>query len=202
MTVDKITNPPSIEKVVDKVNEVIDNLGGGSGGGANTDLSNLTATGEAHFQKPLVSGTNIKTINNTSLLGNGNIDTNQIFIAEYGTTTLLEVQTAYNAGKTIVCHLDNTSTTGKEVYLQLVSYNDFLTIFGFNALNDYARLNITLSSNGWSSVTSASLEITNNKVTSISSSSTNTQYPSAKAVWDNCLHSVSYDSSTQTLTIG
>lgn len=42
-------------------------------GGANTDLSNLTATGEAHFQEPLVSGTNIKTINSTSLLGSGNI---------------------------------------------------------------------------------------------------------------------------------
>ena len=40
-----------------------------------------------------------------------------------------------------------------------------------------------------------------NKVTSISSSSTDTQYPSAKAVWDNTLHSVSYDSTTQTLTI-
>ena len=41
--------------------------------GANTDLSNLTATGEAHFQAPLISGTNIKTVNSTSLLGSGNI---------------------------------------------------------------------------------------------------------------------------------
>lgn len=44
-------------------------------------------------------------------------------------------------------------------------------------------------------------ENSTNKVTSISSSSTNTQYPSAKAVWDNTLHSVSYDATTQTLTI-
>lgn len=42
-------------------------------GGANTDLSNLTATGEAHFQEPLVSGTNIKTINNSSILGSGDL---------------------------------------------------------------------------------------------------------------------------------
>lgn len=41
--------------------------------GANTDLSNLTATGEAHFQEPLTSGTNIKTINSVSVLGSGNI---------------------------------------------------------------------------------------------------------------------------------
>lgn len=40
---------------------------------ANIDLSNLSATGEAHFQAPLVSGTNIKTVNSTSLLGSGNI---------------------------------------------------------------------------------------------------------------------------------
>lgn len=46
-------------------------------GGANTDLSNLTATGEAHFAK--------------------------IFIAEYETTTYQEVLNAYNAGKTIFC---------------------------------------------------------------------------------------------------
>ena len=46
----------------------------GASQGANTDLSNLSVTGEAHFQVPLVSGTNIKTINNQSLLGSGNID--------------------------------------------------------------------------------------------------------------------------------
>lgn len=40
---------------------------------ANKDLSNLSSTGNAKFQAPLVSGTNIKTINNNSLLGNGNL---------------------------------------------------------------------------------------------------------------------------------
>lgn len=40
---------------------------------ANIDLSNLSSTGEAKFQAPLTSGTNIKTINSTSLLGSGNI---------------------------------------------------------------------------------------------------------------------------------
>lgn len=44
----------------------IDNL-------ANKDLSNLSTTGNSKFQEPLVSGTNIKTINNTSILGSGNI---------------------------------------------------------------------------------------------------------------------------------
>ena len=40
---------------------------------ANIDLSNLSAAGETHFQAPLVSGTNIKTINNVSLLGSGDL---------------------------------------------------------------------------------------------------------------------------------
>lgn len=48
--VDKITNPPSQKDLIDKVNELVDNK-----------------------QDTLVSGTNIKTINNTSILGSGNI---------------------------------------------------------------------------------------------------------------------------------
>ena len=40
---------------------------------ANKDLSNLSNTGNAKFQAPLVSGTNIKTVNGNSLLGSGDI---------------------------------------------------------------------------------------------------------------------------------
>ena len=71
MTISKINTPPTQKELIDKTNEIIDNLGNS---GANTDLSNLTATGEAHFQAPLVSGTNIKTINSNSILGSGNIE--------------------------------------------------------------------------------------------------------------------------------
>ena len=49
--VDKFTKPPYGEKLVEKINEIIDDK-----------------------QDTLVSGTNIKTINNMSLLGSGNID--------------------------------------------------------------------------------------------------------------------------------
>lgn len=48
MTVNKLQLPAKDNAVQLKINEIIDNLGGG---GANTDLSNLTATGEAHFLK-------------------------------------------------------------------------------------------------------------------------------------------------------
>ena len=74
---------------------------------ANKTLSNVSSidnnsavtTALNGKQATLVSGTNIKTINNTSLLGSGNIDANNIFIAEYGVTSYSDIDTAYNAGK-------------------------------------------------------------------------------------------------------
>ena len=80
----------------------------------------LDNTGLSHFwgkikaalnlkQDALVSGTNIKTINNTSLLGSGNIDisggSDVLFVAEYGTTTYAEITTALNANKLLFCYV-------------------------------------------------------------------------------------------------
>ena len=48
MTVSKLTSPPNQQEEIDKINEIIDNLGGG--GGADTDLSNLTTQGNAKLQ--------------------------------------------------------------------------------------------------------------------------------------------------------
>jgi hypothetical protein len=58
-------------------------------------------------QDTLVSGTNIKTINNTSILGSGDIDTKEIFVATYGTTTYQEISDAITAGKTVMCKNSN-----------------------------------------------------------------------------------------------
>lgn len=129
------------------------------------------------FQEKLVSGTNIKTINGTSLLGSGNIDTLEIFIAEYGVTSFADIQTAYNAGKAIFCNNNN------HLY---VLYNFLPTnraVFTVIDLNTSYRIECILNV-GWNTVPSRTLEQTSNKVTSISSSSTNTQYPSAKCVYD------------------
>lgn len=52
-------------------------------------------------QDTLVSGTNIKTINSLSLLGSGNLDINDVFVAVRGSTTYAELDAAVQAGKAI-----------------------------------------------------------------------------------------------------
>lgn len=139
---------------------------------ANTDLSNLTATGEAHFQKPLISGTNIKTVNNASILGSGNIDTSEIFIAEYGVTSFADIETAYNAGKVIFCK------TIHQLYV-LVNYNSseirFSSIYG-NETTSIRLLKNPASGTGWTSTNStlqyAETAVTHTANTQVGSSST------------------------------
>ena len=68
----------------------------------------LVTTGEKYTwnskQNALVSGTNIKTINGESVLGSGNIafPAEKVFVAEYGVTTLSEIQQAYQNGLVIL----------------------------------------------------------------------------------------------------
>ena len=106
--------------------------------GANTDLSNLTATGEAHFQEPLVSGTNIKTINNASILGSGNISTYNVFIGEYNVTTKEEIRAALTNGKLVFITRNGFSDT--DSLYQLVNYQNQNTS---NEIYYFASVQIT-----------------------------------------------------------
>jgi hypothetical protein len=94
-------------------------------GGANTDLSNLTATGEAHFQEPLVSGTNIKTINNESLLGSGNIDIGGGGSYSGGTGISITSANVINHSNSITAGTIGTSstTTGKTISVPYATYD-------------------------------------------------------------------------------
>lgn len=96
-------------------------------GTASTGSENAFARGDhvhptdTSRQAVLISGTNIKTINNESLLGSGNISisagSSDVFIAEYGTTTYADILAAYEAGKAVFCQrtvsvsFQNTKTT-------------------------------------------------------------------------------------------
>lgn len=143
-----------------------------------------------NYQSKLVSGTNIKTVNNTSLLGNGNIDTSEVFVAEFNITSYADVQTAYNAGKTIYCLYTDTSNNKYIMWLNYVTQTYFDFYSSKNGDLYITRCNST--GNTWE-LGYFNLEVVSNKVTSISSSSTDTQYPSAKCVYDELTNKADTD---------
>ena len=123
-------------------------------------------------QDTLVSGTNIKTINNQSLLGRGNIDvhtdlTGYVKNTDYSTSNIAGVvKTSYEYG------LQAVAGMLMGVNQSYADYQDDTPLFMISKG--------TLEN----AITGKNLETANNKVTSISSSSTNTEYPSAKCVYD------------------
>lgn len=100
----------------------------------------------------------------------------ELYQCTYGTTTYAEVTAALNAGKLPVCFYDNK----EYVYVGLSSTNRYTFS---SQLFDTQRFISVNNSDSW--VTGVNnFEVTSNKVTSISSSSTDAQYPSAKCVYD------------------
>lgn len=154
--------------------------------------TSLLGSGNVAVQPTLVSGTNIKTVNNTSLLGSGNIDTSEVFVAEYGVTSFADIQTAYNAGKAVFCKQNNYT------YLFRIDNSEAV----FTSIGRVANGLVFRCSNSsvWTTETYYA-EKTSNKVTSLSSSSTNTQYPSAKCVYDQLATKASISVSGTTLVI-
>lgn len=110
--------------------------------------SGVAIEGElANYQNKLVSGTNIKTINNTSLLGSGDIDTKEIFIAN-NTTTYDEISYVLLNGKTVFFQTGNfdiyyqyTRSTGTEH-----QFASLITLSNGTIRVEYATVN---TSNIW-----------------------------------------------------
>ena len=88
-----------------------------------TGAVSLTAS-DVGAQATLVSGTNIKTINNESVLGSGNISisggTPEVFTATYGSTTYADVTAAVTAGKIVFATRTDSGVTR---YLPLIEKN-------------------------------------------------------------------------------
>lgn len=141
---------------------------------------NASVTGK---QDTLISGTNIKTINNQSILGNGNIT------IEGGGAT-------YTAGTGINIANNIISVTGKQDTLisgtniktinnQSILGSGNITIEGGGGGTEYsAGTNIDITNHVISVTGLSSYELTSNKATTITSASTHTEYASAKAVYD------------------
>ena len=95
--------------------------------------------------------------------------------ATYGVDTYDEVKALWEAGKYVIC-----SYNGIDYLLSIV----YETQIFFNAVNGYTSYRVFVNSNNVWGQQSYQLEQTSNKVTSLSDKSTDTQYPSAKAVYD------------------
>lgn len=151
------------------------------------DLSNYYTKGETDTllggkQPTLVSGTNIKTINNESILGEGNIDIQ-------GGGGSITVDASLNSGSTNAVAnnavTNNTLSGGVESDIalgvirfwknngQVALYRRFGTINGKHVMV-----------NGTTGEPNFHLVETSAVTTSVSSTSTDTQVPSAKAVYD------------------
>lgn len=119
----------------------------------------------------------------------------EIFVATYGTTTYSEIEAAYNAGKIVFCKR-HTSISN------LIGYtsNGFAFIATAKATGIF-RCNYYYCNNNdvWSN-SYCDAQLTSDKVTSLSSSSTNTQYPSAKCVYDNVKNTVN-QTTADTITL-
>lgn len=123
-----------------------------AGTNMSSSYSNGTITLNADLsskQDTLVSGTNIKTINNTSLLGSGDITISAeagIFVCEYGVTTSADALVAYNAGKRLVCHYNNSLL---DFYAWLEAYDSENTYFEFEVTSGDKHMEFYLDSSGW-----------------------------------------------------
>ena len=134
-------------------------------------------------QDTLVSGTNIKTINNQSILGEGNIEiqgggvnvvqttgtsTADVMSQDAVTNALRNtnlVATAYSSGRLDLEYIDPFKTS-------------YRTMLKFGMINGKTVANITTTRPSFSLVETSAI------TTSVTSSSTDTQVPSAKAVYD------------------
>ena len=100
---------------------------------------------------------------------------NPVFKAVYGETTFEEIKAAYDSGKVVHCDYNSLCYV-----LSRITANGAY----FAAVNaPYAYRMDCTSSSLWTNRV-IELEVTSNKVTSLSDKSTDTQYPSAKAVYD------------------
>ena len=156
------------------------------------DLSNYYTKGETDTllgekQPTLVSGTNIKTINNESLLGEGNIDiqggSSVNVVQDIGTSTSdvmsqAAVRNAFNT-YSVSANYDG----GIESWWTWRKPNGSNGIYNFS-INGKLPLSMQQSDTDVIGLFNFHLVETSAVTTSMSSTSTDTQVPSAKAVYD------------------
>ena len=142
-----------------------------------TEYSNIDTT---RLQEGLISGTNIKTINGNSILGSGDLDVNNVFIATYNQTSINDLNDAYNDGKILVV-VSGSQTFLCQRKINTTTNNWSFRFAGIDAAGRIQTINCATTDNAatWSWTT-----VSTEKTTSVSSSSNDFQLPTAKAVYD------------------
>lgn len=111
-----------------------------------------------------------------------NLIAGDIFWATYGVTSYADITGALNKGKTVLVKRSVDNNT--EIYTY--AYKSGANIHSFTYISGDTIYRVSVSSdNGTTWIyTTTTLENVANKVTALSTSSTNTEYPSAKGVYD------------------
>lgn len=117
------------------------------------------------------------------------IPEDKVFYAEWRVTSYADIMAAFNSGK--VCYVKCSESNYP--LLPMVAYNSTtITFKAVGGINDYDRfyyVNVFANAsqvgtvNGWSNYASVGIEAVSRKVTSLTSASTDAQYPSARAVY-------------------
>lgn len=172
--VNKLALPPTPNEIISKINEIIDDK-----------------------QDTLVSGTNIKTINGTSLLGSGNIDiqggggsytagngidiTSNTVSVKAGNSTISVDTNGVKVGTIQTANIANSAVTNDKIADGTIKSAKLSVGVNNNLLHKATAGNgvtITAGTSSAAAVIALDLE------TTISVSSSNTKAPSAKAVYN------------------
>ena len=158
------------------------------------DLSNYYTKGETDAllggkQPTLVSGTNIKTINNESLLGEGNIDiqggssVNVVQATGTSTSDVMSQDAVTKAFNEYTATKDDARITKWWAWKTPSHHYGDNTIYNFS-INGKLPLSMQHSDTDDNGIYNFHLVETSAVTTSMSSTSTDSQVPSAKAVYD------------------
>lgn len=121
-------------------------------------FTNLKAKLDAK-QDTLVSGTSIKTINNQSVMGSGNIDISGAFVATYDQTPYADVVAAIDANKPIIVDFPNNHNLMCVTYSTYGAAGSDVLMYAVYNLNDQPALSvITVKSTDAWSITHTSLQ--------------------------------------------
>ena len=171
-----LTNKPSINSVTLSGNKTTSDLGLGTITSVKMNGSTIASSGEADLGTVITAHQNIKTINSTSLVGTGDVTVQPTLVSGTNIKTINNESLLGSGNITIT---GGTSTDVQINGTSIVSNGtaNIITETTYNATtNKIATMSDIPSVSG--------KENTSNKVTSLSSSSTDTQYPSAKCVYD------------------